>query len=139
MQALEIIAPPVGIVGDTELLKGGKIERGDKGFKQLVDVLEEHGVSYTSEVKTIEMTRIDLTQDLNKLFPNISPITWTLVIEFDDGQKIQLGYNPFDPSKPTVKLKDWIEHSYLKRLIPWVISVIVMWLMINSYFLWLNK
>ncbi|MFC1989481.1 hypothetical protein ACFLVW_02800 [Chloroflexota bacterium] len=112
--------------------KQGVVKRGDKGFNQLVKVLKEN-----TPIKG-EIHRILLVEDEAGVKIGDSPeIVRLLFYSVEEGVTEHLPLHPFDPDKPMRDLKNWIEDSFRKQLAYWMMGLLVIWLLANSYMLYL--
>ena len=68
---------------------------------------------------------------------NISPNT-VRCLALKQGEREEIiKTDPFDPDKPIRDLRNWVEDSFRKQLAYWMMGLLVIWLLANSYMLYL--
>jgi len=117
--------------------KQGKVKRENKGFNELAKVLKEN-TSIEGKVQGIILVEGNAGVEIGYSSKIIRILYYS--VEEEEGVYRCLPEDPFDPDKPIRDLRNWIEDSFRKQLAYWTIGLLAIWLLANSYMLYLlNK
>lgn len=112
--------------------KHGVVKRGDKGFNELAKILKEN-TPIKGDIQEILLVDAAAGVRIGSSPERIRLLYYSL----KGGVREHLPLHPFDPDKPIRDLRNWIEDSFRKQLAYWTISLLVIWLLANSYMLYL--
>jgi len=115
--------------------KQGGVYRGSVGFNELLEIVRENTLTKG------EYHSIILVEDsAGVLIGDSLKIIRFLYLEKDDKEGERLPMHPFDPDKPMRDLRNWVENRYRRNLAYLMMFLIALWLVANSYMLYLlNK
>jgi len=111
--------------------KQGEVHRGDVGFKQLLKVIRENTLSKG------ECHSITLVEDSAGVRVGDSSDIIRFIVLRKGKEEERLPFHPFDPDKSIRDLRNWVEDGFRKQLAYWMMGLLVMWLLANSYMLYL--
>ena len=115
--------------------KQGVVKRGDKGFNELMKILKENHM-VGDEFQEIILVEVPASIGIGGISPSVVRI---LALRQDEKEEI-IKTDPFDPDKPIRDLRNWVGDYFRKQLAYWMLGVLGMWLLANSYMLYLlNK
>ncbi len=111
--------------------KQGVVQRGDVGFKQLLKVIRENTASKSG------CHNITLVEDSAGILVGDSSDIIRFVLLRKGKEEERLLFHPFDPDKSMRDLRNWVEENFRKQLAYWMMGLLVVWLLANSYMLYL--
>ena len=114
--------------------KQGKVKRGNTGFNELAKVLKE-STSIEGKIQDIILVEGNAGVEIGYSSKIIRILYYS--VKGGEGVHKCLPEYPFDPDKPTRDLRNWIEDSFRKQLAYWTIGSLAIWLLANSYMLYL--
>lgn len=111
--------------------KQGEVHRGERGFKQLLEVIRENTPSKG------ECHSIILVEDSAGIIVGGSSDIIRFIVLREGKEEERLLFHPFDPDKSIRDLRNWVEDGFSKRLAYWMMGLLIIWLLANSYMLYL--
>jgi hypothetical protein len=114
--------------------KQGVLQREDAGFSQLLKVIIKNTLLKG------DYNNIILVEDSAGVrIGNSSDIIRFIVLKRGEEEE-RLTFHPFDPDKAIRDLRDWVGDYFREQLAYWMVGVLGIWLLANSYMLYLlNK
>ncbi len=117
---------------EIEGMKAAVVRRGDKGFKELMKIIIDNN-RVEGEFEDIVLWE----GEAGVFIGNISPkVVRFLVLRQGEKEEV-IRTDPFDPSKPIRDLRNWIEDDFRKQMAYWMMGMLGVWLVANSYMLYL--
>jgi len=112
----------------------GIVTKSDVGFQELVKILREKGM-LQSNVEGIWLMEKDIRSGIKVGSMPITPQKSRSLILVEGENKRVFLEEQFDPTRTTRDLRDAVEDITRKHLAYWMLAVIALWLLMNSYYL----
>ena len=122
-----------------EKFKFGTVKQGDIGFGELIQVLREKKMlkGEAQEIQLIEeISGITVGSDLFNSATSHEIVRFLVLLRNGKGEP--LPFNPFDPTQATRELKDWTEAIARRKLAGWILVLVAIWFILNTYLVYIR-